>query len=69
MASNTVRNHLTNTNIRLDNANIRLDNVDVRLDNVDVQLDRSYEFVRDMSRLLNLIITDPDLNKKLKEDV
>jgi len=55
MALNTVRNHLTNLNVRVDNVNIRLD--------------RSDEFVRDMSQLLNLIITDPDLNNKLKEDV
>jgi len=55
MAPNTVRNHLNNTNIRLNNMNVRLD--------------KSDELGRNMSQLLNLIIKEPDIKKKLEEDV
>ena len=62
MPSNTVRNHLNNMNVQLDNVNVRLDNVNVQLDNSD-------ELGGYMSRLLILIMNEPDIKKKLEENV
>ena len=55
MPSNTVRNHLNNVNVRLDNVNVRVDNSD--------------ELGGYMSRLLILIMNEPDIKKKLEENV